>query len=381
MLRRISQRLISEPQPSPAVLRECADQLVRALPSENHEHVGFYWSVSMFCNKFAGYAFTDPPFWQQLGDVLIGVLTQTQQQQRQQHHKQQEASGSSSAVEIRWLALILNSYARVDFRHERLMEVAASVLLQRTAPSFEGTDVSQLCNAFARLSPPLTSPHAPKYLRQLCDGLAVAAMRHVAELSAQGIANIVNAYARLEAFHHDLFVALETAAMDKLDSFGPQEMANALNGYAKFADSRPEVKSPRLFDAFGDRIAARLREFKPPELVMVVNAYAKVGFHRRRLFDRLDERLPEVVGHLNGRELSILANGYARFWRRCDALFDQISVRLLSADHSQQADILRPSVCSGMNLALLLHSYGRLAVRHQGVISVLVTHIDRHRRP
>ena len=107
----------------------------------------------------------------------------------------------------------------------------------------------------------------------LFDNIATQAAERRAEFNAQGISNMVWAYAKVDKPHALLFEAMEdqVVAFRHLGEFNSQNLANTVWAYASAG-----VSHPKLFEKVANCIVRldSLYGFKPQELSNTVWAYA-----------------------------------------------------------------------------------------------------------
>ncbi|KJP89678.1 hypothetical protein AK88_00638 [Plasmodium fragile] len=319
------------------VLVYASTQVIKSLHLRQHyiNSKDYFMSLSLICNQLAAHRFEDHSFWNTLGGRLTALL------RNEDVHK---------TMCVRWLALILNSFARVYVLNEPFLR-EASIYVRRNNKDekLHTFDISQIANCFAKLN--YGDANLFKYMeQQICE--------RIEELSCQSISNICNAYSKLNLGSEMLFCRLIEAVKKNLENFNEQEIANILNAYSKLG----EKKYTHLFVNFLPHICAKFDHFKPVEMVMIANAYSKCNLFNKTFFSLLCKYISKNADLFELSEWAILANVYANFNLRDLKIFYLIKKKVSNKEHFLQHG----------NVAMLLHAFGKLHIRDEAFIINLV---------
>ncbi|EUD65652.1 hypothetical protein C922_03900 [Plasmodium inui San Antonio 1] len=318
------------------VLAYASSQVIKSLHLRQHyiNSKDYFMSLSLICNQLAAHRFKDHSFWNTLGGKLTALL------RIEDVHK---------TMSVRWLALILNSFARVYVLNEPLLKEASIYVRNCKEENLHTFDISQIANCFAKLNygDAKLFTHMEQ---QICE--------RIDELSCQSISNLCNAYSKLSLGSATLFCRLIKAVEKNLNNFKEQEIANILNAYSKLG----EKKHYHLFVNFLPHICAKFDHFKPVEMVMIANAYSKCKLFDRTFFSLLCKYTSRNADLFEPSEWAILANVYANFNLRDVELFYLIRKKVSDKEHLLQH----------RNVAMLLHAFGKLQIRDEAFVINLV---------
>lgn len=292
----------------------------------------FYMSLSLICNQLAINGYREKSFWCCLSVKLTELL---------------KLQNIYETMCIRWLALILNSFARIPYRNDIFLQNVTKFILNYPNEDMHGFDISQIVNSYAKLG----------YLDvQVFKFFVKYILEKKKEMSCQSLSNICNAYSKMNHFEN-LFFQLSTSIKQKADEFNDQEIANIVNSYSKL-----QKIDVQLFDQFIHKITNRIFCFKPVEIVMIANAYAKCNIYKKVLFDNITMYILQKQRQFTPVELSILANSYGKLNLKEMKVFDVIKKGLI-----EKENLLGPG-----NVAMLLHAYGKLAIRESIFLNNLI---------
>eukprot|EP00984_Skeletonema_dohrnii_P011446 scaffold4576_cov88-Skeletonema_dohrnii-CCMP3373.AAC.2 len=146
----------------------------------------------------------------------------------------------------------------------------------------------------------------------LFDHIATQAALRSAEFIAQGISNMMWAYAKVDKPNALLFEAMgdQIVAYEHLGEFNPQDISNTVWAYAKAG-----ISHLNLFEKIANNIVSfgNLARFNSQDLSNTLWAYAKVGSNHTELFEKMANH---IVSHDDfdrfiPQELSNFAWAYA----------------------------------------------------------------------
>ncbi|KAL7533356.1 hypothetical protein ACHAWF_004460 [Thalassiosira exigua] len=220
--------------------------------------------------------------------------------------------------------------------------VAASMLILH---EFDERSLSNLIYAFG----------LAKYVHVFDDGdtnnfdrLALEVVPRLENFTAQGMSNLIWAYATAKEANKELFNAMAThiVQLDNLTTFDPQALSNIVWAYATAGESHPQ-----LFKKVANHIAGldSLRSFNPQALCNIVWAYATVSESHRRLFKKIADHIVQldIVGAFGPQELSNTVWAYATIGHLELHLFKEIAPNATAL----------LTKCNGQELANLAWAY------------------------
>ncbi|ANQ07625.1 Uncharacterized protein PCOAH_00020470 [Plasmodium coatneyi] len=318
------------------VLAYASSQVIKSLHLRQHyiNSKDYFMSLSLICNQLAAHRFKDHSFWNTVGGRLTELL------RTEDVHK---------TMCVRWLALLLNSFARVYVLNEPFLREASIYLINNKEENLHTFDISQIANCFAKLN--YGDAKLFKYMEeQICE--------RIDELSCQSVSNICNAYSKLSLGSETLFCRLIKAVKKNMDNFNEQEIANILNAYSKLG----EKKYTHLFVNFLPHVCAKFDHFKPVEMVMIANAYSKCNLFNKTFFSLLCNYIERNADLFEPSEWAILANVYANFNLSDLKIFYLIKKKVSDREHLLQH----------RNVAMLLHAFGKLHIRDEAFVINLI---------
>lgn len=164
-------------------------------------------------------------------------------------------------------ASILNSYARLSECNPDLFHSLARSVIRTKPGSFDVHHISLVMNAFAKCS--IRKKHM---MHLLADQLS----SRVPELSPQNMTNVVNAFARLDCYSHELFAQLQIRiAGENLQGYKLFELATLTHSLAKL-----RCGGERLYGVLFAECTRRDRAHWEPQAV----AQVLDGMRRRKAF-------------------------------------------------------------------------------------------------
>ncbi|CRG95345.1 conserved Plasmodium protein, unknown function [Plasmodium gallinaceum] len=310
------------------ILNYSSIQVLKSL-NLNYNYINckdFFMSLSLICNQLAIHKFDNKKFWYILSLKLTDIL---------------KIKDIYKTFCIRWLALILNSFARVNFLNKNFMKTSSYFIQNYKNEDIHSFDISQIVNSFSKLSyiDPSLFSFLEKFIYDKID-----------KMSCQSISNICNAYSKLDLKFEKLFFKLSIRIKKDMDKFNEQEIANIINSYSKLSKIDFD-----LFNKFLDNIYRKFYDFKPIEIVMITNAYSKCNIYNKCFFSHLFSYITKNSKNFHPTELSILANSYAKFNLREIKIFEII----------KKGIIKKENMLDSGNVAMLLHAYGKLLIREE----------------
>eukprot|EP00980_Cylindrotheca_fusiformis_P011211 scaffold2574_cov98-Cylindrotheca_fusiformis.AAC.1 len=151
----------------------------------------------------------------------------------------------------------------------------------------------------------------------LFDEVANAAIPIIGIFNSQGLANTLNAFAKMDHQHPMLFDGVARAAIPIIDNFTSQELANTLNAFAKM-----DHKHRILFDEIATTVISIIGTFNSQELANIVNAFAKMNHNHPILFDEIAKTAIPIIGTFNSQGLANTVNAFAKMDHQ---LFDEVA--------------------------------------------------------
>ena len=160
----------------------------------------------------------------------------------------------------------------------------------------------------------------------LFDNIATQAAERRAEFNAQGISNMVWAYAKVDKPHALLFEAMEDQVvasgvshpklfekvancivrLDSLYGFKPQELSNTMWAYAT-----AQVPHPKLFQKVAKAAIQCKGEFNSQNVANLLWAYATMGIGDKKLFSSFVLTATKLLGSYENQGHANIAWAYA----------------------------------------------------------------------
>ncbi|SOV20865.1 conserved Plasmodium protein, unknown function [Plasmodium sp. DRC-Itaito] len=367
------------------ILHYSSYQIIKSLnaPYNYINNKDYFMSLSLICNQLAINKYENKNYWYILSTKLTSIL-----KEKNIHEN----------FHIRWLALILNSYAKINFVNRNFLK-GCSEYIQHNYKIMSSEnkkdyiihsfDISQIVNSYTRLN--YIDEKLFWYLKKYID-------EQIDDMSYQSISNICNAYSKLLNIekYENMFFKLGMRIRDNIKQFKPQELANILNSYSKFYniymnnnihvnnnvdykdhlnDSnylsynflKKKKKTFPFFDIFNKAISYILcnyHKFMPIEITMIINSYSKCNIYNNNLFCYLYNYIKKNIHNFHPTELSILCNAYANFNKRENKIFDMIRNILMTNNNINKLE--------DGNTAMLLHAYAKLLIRDEEFILYLL---------
>ncbi|CAE8588630.1 unnamed protein product [Polarella glacialis] len=160
-----------------------------------------------------------------------------------------------------------------DGQFAHILRAVAREAAHRDPAGFAPQELSSLAWALASFEEHLLASGASPSASDLLRPLAAAAAEKVADLSAQGLANLAWACARLEVRDEKLLRGLARESNAKIYEMKPQEVANSAWGFATL-----RLDDTQFFDALGDYVLARVDRMSTQDLSQVAWSFATLGF-------------------------------------------------------------------------------------------------------
>ena len=202
----------------------------------------------------------------------------------------------------------------------------------------------------------------------LFDHIATQATQRSAEFNAQGISNMMWAYATVVKPYAILFEVMgdQVVSCEHLGEFKPQEISNTVWAYAKAG-----ISHPKLFEKIANHIVSfgNLARFNSQDLSNTMWAYAKAGSNHPELFEKMANHIVESdsLDRFIPQELSNLAWAYATAQFPHPKLFEKM------ANHVARLDVLygfEPQALSN-----IVWAYAKAVVSHPKLFEKVANHI------
>jgi len=175
-------------------------------------------------------------------------------------------------------ATILNSYARLSECNPELFKTLARSAIETRPESFEVHHISVIMNAFAKCS--VRRPQTMHLLGGFLEG-------RINELSPQNVANIANAFAKLDCYNHELFVSLQRRLVQEdLSAYKLYELAILTHSLAKLKFGGAATYSA----LFGEAALRTTDRWEPQSVAQLLDAMRRKHVH---LHEPLAELLVE----------------------------------------------------------------------------------------
>ncbi|SOV73923.1 conserved Plasmodium protein, unknown function [Plasmodium sp. gorilla clade G3] len=368
------------------ILHYSSYQIIKSLnvPYNYINNKDYFMSLSLICNQLAINKYENKNYWYTLSVKLTSILKEKNIHQN---------------FHIRWLALILNSYAKINIVNVNFLKGCSEFIRNykiRTSENrkdfiIHSFDISQIVNSYTRLNymDEKLFSYLKKYIEEQID-----------DMSYQSISNICNAYSKLLNIdkYEDMFFKLSMRIRDNINEFKPQEVANILNSYSKFYNINGVINNNiHIIDNIHDNnnihvndniscnylkrkkktfpfvdiytkaisyILCNYFKFMPIEITMIINAYSRCNIYNNKLFFYLYSYIKKNINNFHGPELSILCNAYANFNKREKKIFDMIRNVLMQKNNINKLE--------DGNIAMLLHAYAKLLIRDEEFILYLL---------
>lgn len=247
----------------------------------------------------------------------------------------------------------INTFARVHFKHDLFLDVAANHITQRIS-EFSIVQIALIANGYARLD----RRNLP--LLRVISREVQARINH---LGPQDLSNIANAFAKLDYIDLDLFTELAPAICNKIRDFQPQGIANVANAYAKAG-----IRNQVLFERLGKVAIFLIQKFNSQGLGNLANAYARLDIQDRMVFEVIaDEVIYRATAgthynhlRLDFRSIDQLANAFAKLGLRDKRVF------FLLAYSIKQLLCNRKTVTTtmdGQSLSMLLNAFAKAGMK------------------
>jgi hypothetical protein len=307
------------------------------------------------------------------------------------NHAKKNFASKDCTLDARSVALILNAFAKANFRNETLYNVMAKVILrmERTHESMEGQNIGLILNAFSKAK--LCNPELFEYLSVTAQALderkidvqalsnivnafanmgmqdtslfirmsSIARQHKPEAYSSQSISNIVNAFAR-QGIRDDELLAYLSQVAQKLSaqSFSAQSISTCMNGYAKLG----YCDAPLM--RFLSQAAQRLKpkDFTAQSVAVIVNGCCKCGVTDKRLFSFISD-VALSLRHLDAQAIANIVNAFARTNLGSDALYEHLIKEtenlVLQSSMQHAASSHKRRGVTGPDIAILVASFDK----------------------
>lgn len=252
----------------------------------------------------------------------------------------------------REFTVILNSFASMDLSFsaihknvDRMFEICATQLLPMielggtvNGESFLPRDFALIANAYAKV-------RAGPYVLPLLQIIGTKSVAQMDSFNHQDVANILNAFAKLDVMDSSLFEAAALAVLRSPEGCNTQDLANIAHAYA-----RQHFKHIAVFNCIADMSVRLMDKFKPLHLGALAYAFGRVRVCHKTFVSRLRDEViyRGTVGktaqsindmHYFGlRSIEQLSNGFSSLQmhdqRLFFVIFDMARQRTLEAAKS-----------------------------------------------
>lgn len=230
---------------------------------------------------------------------------------------------------VKEMSIVLNALARRNVYNPKLFQRAGNMLVASNkknggTPPMNSQDLANVANAFAKVE------HRHPALFRLIGNAAIPIIH---DFTPQGLANLVNAFAKLNHQPADrLFDAVADAAVRQLtasssknssNAFTAQGLANIANAFAKM--NHHSATTDELFELIAKISIPKIHTFNPQNLGNTANAFAKMEKNHDALLRSIGNEAISKMRRFNEQELSNLVNAFARLKRDHPRLFEEVA--------------------------------------------------------
>eukprot|EP00984_Skeletonema_dohrnii_P022077 scaffold11198_cov103-Skeletonema_dohrnii-CCMP3373.AAC.13 len=191
-----------------------------------------------------------------------------------------------------------------DKKPKRSLFLSFAIASRDKLDHFDARCLSNIAYAYALIK------YVPEfdYGCGLFDHIATQAALRCAEFNAQGISNMMWAYATVGKQHALLFEVMgdQVVAREHLGEFIPQHLSNIMWAYAT-----AQVPHPKLFKKVADAAIRSKGEFDSQAVVNLLWAYATMGIIDKQLFVSFVPTAGKLIDSYNNQELANMAWAYA----------------------------------------------------------------------
>eukprot|EP00980_Cylindrotheca_fusiformis_P025369 scaffold13534_cov69-Cylindrotheca_fusiformis.AAC.2 len=153
----------------------------------------------------------------------------------------------------------------------------------------------------------------------LFDEVAKAAIPIIDTFNSQGLANAVNAFAKMD-HQHPLLFEVAKRSIPIIDTFNSQNLASTVNAFAKM-----DHQHPMLFDGVAKAAIPIINTFNAQELANTVNAFAKMDHNHPMLFDEVANAAIPIIGAFTSQNLANTVNTFAKMDHQHPMLCDEVA--------------------------------------------------------
>eukprot|EP00927_Polykrikos_kofoidii_P038478 TRINITY_DN32824_c0_g1_i1.p1 TRINITY_DN32824_c0_g1~~TRINITY_DN32824_c0_g1_i1.p1 ORF type:complete len:1256 (+),score=187.27 TRINITY_DN32824_c0_g1_i1:212-3979(+) len=286
------------------------------------------------------------------------------------------------------IASSLRAFSRMSWRSKKTIRqmnrrLHTLLLNSETAPAVTVAHMREMMNIYPQLNVPVTGTNPGKSSTnesvelELFKAIAVALPSRFEEMTSRDYSIILNAFAQLRlaftSVHRNMVrlfeicvprlvskVSEEQTMTNDEASFKPRDISMIVNAYARIG-AGPYAHP--LFQTVALRMAPseQMDRCSFLELSLILNAFAKLGISNSEVFEAAAPVVINTIRTYDPQALSNVAHAFARQMLRHEAMFERIgtmSTRLI--------DKFKP-----LELANLAYGFGRLKVQHKGLWPVL----------
>lgn len=302
-----------------------------------------------------------------LGSRLAGLLQDPEQRDTVKGSDIVSLVATYARLQISW-----KKSRKVD--QELKMWKALAVALPRMLPEMTPREISYILNGFARLDFSNSSIHSN--VSQMFSATANHLVPRIAlnsnrEFPPRDLGLISNAFAKISAQTSTvspLLKAVASAAVDQIENCNPLDLAQLLNAFAKL-----QVRDPPFYEAAAPEVMSKISDFDPQGISQTAHAYGKQQVVHHALFEKIADVSMRIMDRFLPKHLSNIAYGFGRLQVRhkklLQSLSDEIIYRGTIGKTLQNASDLY--FFQLRDLELLSQAFSRLAVFDQRLYFVI----------
>eukprot|EP00980_Cylindrotheca_fusiformis_P013794 scaffold3563_cov70-Cylindrotheca_fusiformis.AAC.1 len=263
------------------------------------------------------------------------------------HHHRGENDDLLDAVSNETILRLSSSSRNVSTskKHETIPS-----LRQKSSSNFTAQGLANIVNAFAKMMNHHHHHHSGR-TKVLFETIATVAISNISTFNSQNLANTANAFAKMNHRHSELFQVIGDESITKLSTFNAQELSNLVNAFVNLQHDHPA-----LFQEAEKVTFSLLSTFKDQELCILANAFAKTNHYHTSSSDRLWNGIATaampILPSFRLQELAILANAFAKARHYDRDLFQRIAK---VAVHKISSSLESPS-----DLSILANAFARV---------------------
>lgn len=152
------------------------------------------------------------------------------------------------------------------------------------------------------------------------DYLATLMAENISHFDARGLANAAWAFGKLKYVpSHSLPGLIAEAAVQKIESFSPQNLSNLLWSFVYM-----HYRNDLLLKKASEQVRGKVNLFKPQELANIIWAFASLDFYDSELMNAMACQSVEIVGQFKEQELSNIIWAFGKLKHYDRELFNHL---------------------------------------------------------